>query len=92
MVKKFYVDSQDEDNIPELIEETKTYAEPIVVEEKAVSAADERRVAKQLEGHPQPFDAASVRVLEVLQQRGIAALFDEGWARGWKWAEYNRQG
>lgn len=88
MKRNFFVDSQDEDNIPELIEEV--IDEPIVVAEKAVSAADERRVAKQLEGHPHAFDAASVRVLEVLQKRGIAALFDEGWARGWKWSEYMR--
>lgn len=90
MVKKFFVNEQDEDNIPELVEEV--IDEPVMVAEETVSAADERRVAKELEGHPHPFDAASVRVLEVLQQRGIAAKFEEGWARGFRWHEFMRQG
>jgi len=79
MKRKFFVDDQDEDIIPELVEEIAN-VEPVVVEAE-VTAKDERSIAKQLEGIPHPFDAASVRVLEVLQKRGIAAKFEEGWAR-----------
>lgn len=90
MVKRFFVNEQDEDNIPELVEEV--IDESVMVAEETISASDERRVAKELQGHPHPFDVASVRVLEVLQQRGIAAKFEEGWARGWKWSEFMRNG
>lgn len=83
------VDQQDEDNIPETIEEVTN--EPVMVTEKTVST-DELRIAKELDGYPHPFDEASVRVLEDLQQRGIAAKFEEGWARGFRWHDYMRQG
>lgn len=88
MKRKFVVDEQDEDNIPEQLEEV--IDEPVVVKEETISAADERRVAKELTGHPHPFDDASVRVLKILQERGIAAIFKEGWARGFRWDEFMR--
>jgi hypothetical protein len=91
MKSKFFVDEQDQDQdeIPELVEEIEN-AEPVVVE-TPVTAIEERSIAKQLEGNPHPFDAASVRVLKCLAERNIAADFgDSGWARGCNWKTYMR--
>ena len=89
MFKKFLVDEQDQDEIPELVEEI-VNVEPMVVE-PAVTAKDERSVAKQLEGTPHPFDNASVKILESLAKRNISADFgDAGWARGCNWKSYMR--
>ena len=64
MTKKFFVDEQDEDNIPEQLEEV--IDEPVMVAEETISAADERRVAKELTGHPHPddLDAITAEFLE----------------------------
>lgn len=94
MAEKFIVDKTDEDEILNIVEETITSegindAKSVVVE-KTISAEDQRYIGGQLEGTPKQFDYTAEYILKSLQKLGVAAEFDEGWARGHKWREFVR--
>lgn len=96
MAKKIYVDKSDEDYIPESGDELTFETDEgindakIVVDAKAVSAKDQRYYATQLEGTPKRFPYEASYVLRSLRDIGVAAEFNEGWARGHKWREFMR--
>jgi hypothetical protein len=97
MAKKILIDETDVDEIPDIVENIITLEETddaeSPVDGKAVSAEEQRYMAKQLEGTPHPFDLASVQILKSLCDRGVAADFGvAGYARGHKFREFMRNG